>query len=135
MGDRDGTPGGLGGQFGCLPEQFDDVFAVFSDWAVLPEDAKHTVAAPGVCVASTCIGSQYAVGSGTSFSAPVVSAIVALCIDSGPCAGLEPKAIVRKIAEDAAAYNERHPDYGYEGDPFRPFEDRYYGYLIRAGLY
>lgn len=135
MGDRDGVPGGLGGQFGCLPEQFDDVFAVFSDWAVEPSDAAHTVSAPGVCVPSTFVDSQYAVWSGTSFSAPVVSATVALCIDSGPCAGLRPKTIVRKIVKDAAAYNQRHPDYGYEGDPFRPLDDRYYGYLINAGIY
>ena len=135
MGDRDGVPGGLGGQFSCLPEQLDDQFAFFSNWAVLPDDAKHTVTAPGVCVGSTWIGSQYAVGSGTSFSAPVVAATVALCIDSGPCAGRTPKAIVRKIAEDAARYNERHPNYGYEGDPLRPVDDRYYGFLIRAGLY
>jgi subtilisin len=138
MGDRDGIPGGLGGQFGCLPEQFDDVFAFFSNWAVLPADAAHTVSAPGVCVPSTWIEDplgDYAVASGTSFSAPVVSAMVALCIHSGRCEGLGPKAIVRKIARDAAAYNERHPDYGYEGDPFRPLDDRYYGYLINAGIY
>jgi hypothetical protein len=135
MGDRDGAPGGLGGQFGCLPEQFDDVFAFFSNWAVLAADAKHTVSAPGVCVTATFIGSQYAVWYGTSFSAPVVAAIVALCIHSGECAGLKPKKIVHKIAKDAAAYNQRHPNYGCDGDPFRPVEDRYYGYLINAGLY
>lgn len=140
MADFDGEPGGLAppdclgidyGEFG----EFDDGFASFSNWAVLPADAAHTLAAPGVCVDSTYIDSQYARWDGTSFSTPVVAAIVALCIDSGPCAGLEPKAIVRKIARDARAYNERHPDYGYEGDPFRPVDDRYYGFLIRAGRY
>ncbi len=140
MSDFDGEPGGLAapdclgidyGEFG----EFDDGFASFSNWAVLRADAAHTVAAPGVCVDSTYIGSQYARWDGTSFSAPAVAAIVALCIDSGPCAGLRPKEIVRKIVKDATAYNKRHPNYGYEGDPFRPVEDRYYGYLIRAGLY
>lgn len=135
MGDRDGVPGGLGGQFSCEPDQFDDEFAFFSDWAVLLADAAHTVSAPGVCVSSTYFGSQYAIWSGTSFSAPVVAATVALCIDSGPCAGLEPKAIIRKIVRDAAAYNQHHADYGYEGDPLRPVDDRYYGFLINAGLY
>jgi hypothetical protein len=51
MGDRDGVPGGLGGQFGCLPEQFDDVFAVFSDWAVQPAadlETRLTRGAPSV---------------------------------------------------------------------------------------
>jgi hypothetical protein len=28
-----------------------------------------------------------------------------------------------------------HPDYGHEGDPFGPIDDRYPGYLNRAGLY
>lgn len=135
MGDRDGIPGGLGGQFSCEPDHFDDVFAVFSNWAVLPTDAAHTVSAPGVCVPSTFVGSQYAVWSGTSFSAPMVSAVVALCIHSGECAGLKPKTIVRKIAREAAAYNTRHPDYGYDGDPLRPLDNRYYGYLINAGIY
>jgi len=140
MSDFDGQPGGGAppdcygfdyGQFG----EADDTPAVFSNWAVLPIDAAHTVAAPGVCVYSTYIDSQYATWDGTSFSTPIVSAIVALCIHSGECAGLGPKAIVRKIARDAATYNQRHPAYGYEGDPLRPFEDRYYGYLINAGIY
>jgi hypothetical protein len=36
MGDRDRQPGGLGGQFSCLPEQFDDRFAFFSTTRPLP---------------------------------------------------------------------------------------------------
>ncbi len=55
MADFDGEPGGLAppdclgfdyGEFG----EADDQFAAFSNWAVLPADAAHTVAAPGVCV-------------------------------------------------------------------------------------
>ena len=34
-----------------------------------------------------------------------------------------------------AGYNTAHPDYGYVGDPLRPLDGRYYGYLIYAGLY
>jgi subtilisin family serine protease len=140
MADFDGEPGGnsppdcLGFDYGQYGEA-DDTPAVFSNWAVLPADAEHTVAAPGVCVYSTYFETQYATWDGTSFSTPVVAALVALCIDTGECAGLGPKAIVRKIARDAAAYNQRHPDYGYEGDPFRPVDDRYYGYLVNAGIY
>lgn len=43
--------------------------------------------------------------------------------------------IIQKIIADAAAYNRSHPDYGYLGDPLRPVAGRYYGWLIRAGLY
>lgn len=135
MGDRDGQPGGLGGQFVCEPDQFDDRFAFFTDYATLAADAAHTIAAPGVCVGSTFPGSLYAVNSGTSFSAPVVVGTVALCIASGPCAGKQPKAIIRKILDDAASYNRRNPDYGYVGDPFRPQPGKYHGWLIRTGLY
>jgi subtilisin len=140
MSDFDGRPGGTAppdcfgfdyGQFG----EADDTPAVFSNWAVLPIDATHTVAAPGNCVYSTYIDSQYATWDGTSFSAPIVSATVALCIHFGECAGLKPRAIVRKIVNQATAYNQRYADYGYGGDPLRPIEDRYYGYLINAGIY
>jgi hypothetical protein len=62
---------------------------------------------------------------------------VALCLASGskPCAGLTPKEIVAKVVSDAAAYNTANPGYGFTGDPLRPIEGKYYGYLIRAGLY
>jgi subtilisin len=36
---------------------------------------------------------------------------------------------------DAAAYSQANPGYGFQGDPLRPISGRYYGYLIRAGLY
>ena len=137
MGDRDGVPGGLGGQFVCPSGdyQFDDHFATFSNFATLPDDQTHTVAAAGVCLGSTYFGSQYAVWTGTSFASPIAAGTVALCIASGPCSGRQPQAIIRKIVNDAARYNERHPDHGYDGDPLRPFGGRYYGHLIRAGLY
>jgi len=40
-----------------------------------------------------------------------------------------------KLLDDAKAYNLAHPDYGFLGDPLHPVGDRFYGYLIRAGLY
>ena len=46
----------------------------------------------------------------------MVAGTVGLCIASGPCAGKKPKAVIRKILDDAAAYNRRHPDYGYVSD-------------------
>ena len=33
------------------------------------------------------------------------------------------------------AYNQATPGYGFQGDPLRPISGKYYGYLIRAGLY
>jgi subtilisin len=139
MEDNDGEPGGLGvGQPSCpdLPfELQDDTEAFFSNFATLPEDQAHTVAAPGVCIGSTYPGGLYASDSGTSYSAPLLSGTVALCIASGPCAGLTPAQIVTKIVADAAAYNNANLGYGFEGDPNHPIPDMYYGYLVRAALY
>jgi hypothetical protein len=36
---------------------------------------------------------------------------------------------------DAASYNVANSGYGFQGDPLRPVTGKYYGYLIRAGLY
>jgi subtilisin len=135
MADRDGQPGGLGGQLVCEPTEQDDTVATFSNWVTLPADRVHTLAAPGVCVNSTYIGSQYATVSGTSFSAPLVSGTVALCIAQGPCRGLRPPAVMARIMLDARIYNITHPGYGYVGDPRHPIDGRYYGDLIYAGIY
>jgi subtilisin family serine protease len=140
MADRDGRPGSLippTMPWNCDPTETsgDDDSADFSNFSTLPEDRAHVVAAPGVCIASTFIGSQYAVWSGTSFAAPIVAGTVALCIAAGPCAGLTPAQIVAKIVADAETYNLAHPDYGFDGDPLRPQGARYYGYLINAGIY
>ena len=91
--------------------------------------------------ASAChlryLGGLYGRDSGTSFASPLVAGTVALCIFAGPCAGLSPPQIVGKIVSDAAAYNTdtKNSGYGYAGDPLRPISGKYYGYLIRAGLY
>ncbi len=141
MADHDGQPGGLAGAYVCpttgSTQLQDDTPAFFSNFATLPSDQAHTVAAPGVCVASTALGgSGYGEGSGTSFASPHVAGTVALCIASGPCAGLTPAQIVQKIVADAAAYNQANPGYGFTGDPqHSPDPSKYYGYLIRAALY
>ena len=139
IGDTDGKPGGVGPVSPCIAEQPDDAPAIFSDFATLGSDAAHVVTAPGVCVGSTFGDAKsdnaYASGSGTSFASPIVAGTVALCIDSGACAGLTPAQIVRKIVSDAAAYNRANPGYGFQGDPLRPISGKYYGYLIRAALY
>jgi subtilisin len=136
--DFDGRPGGLGSD-SCLP-QFsfvDDTVAFFSDFATLPADQAHTIAAPGLCVLSTVAGGGYDLISGTSQATPHVAGTVALCIFSGPCASLTSAQIMQKIVSDAAAYNnsKNGTGYGFQGDPLRPISGKYYGYLIRAGLY
>jgi subtilisin len=42
---------------------------------------------------------------------------------------------VAKIVSDAAAYNQAHPEYGFQGDPLRPISGKYYGYVIRVAQY
>ena len=136
--DVDGEPGGVGTPGQCsqqIGNTVDDGPAFFSNFATLLADQAHTVAAPGVCNSSTFPGGLYAVGSGTSFSAPVVAGTVALCIASGPCAGLTPTQIIAKIVNDAAVYNSANLDYGFDGDPNHPIAGKYYGYLVRAALY
>ena len=117
------------------PGEFDDHAATFSNFATLPLDQVHTVSAPGVCLGSTYIGSQYAVWTGTSFASPIAAGTVALCIASNKCADRRPEAIIRKVVADAAAYNQANLGYGFLGDPLRPITSKYYGWLIRAGLY
>ncbi len=135
MADSDGQPGGLGPATFCLGEA-DDTPAFFSNFATLASDQAHTVAAPGDCLGTTYPGGLYNLGTGTSFASPVVAGTVALCIASGPCAGLTPAQIRQKIVADAAAYNTANPGYGFSGDPLHsPDPNRYYGYLIDAGLY
>ena len=139
--DDDGRPGALGPGDPCAqaidPDLGDDMAAPFSNYATLAADKQHTVAAHGVCIGSTYPGGQYAAGTGTSFAAPIVAGTVALCIYSGPCAGLTPAQVIRRIVDDARAYNEssKGRGYGFLGDPLRPITGKYYGYLIRAALY
>jgi subtilisin len=147
--DLDGRPGRLASPAGsCFPADFqnqisDDSPVFFSSFATLAADQAHTIAAPGVCILSTVPpdsssftpGALYDYDSGTSMSSPNAAGTVALCIAAGACAGLTPPQIIQKIIRDAAAYNAKNLGYGFQGDPLRPVGGKYYGYLIRAGLY
>jgi subtilisin family serine protease len=122
-----------------LPRARDDRAVFFSNFATRPADRAHTVAAPGVCILSTDLTTGgftgYFAFSGTSQATPHVAGTVALCIASGPCAGLTPERIIKKIVNRAAAHNTANPDYGFIGDPIRPIGRKYFGYLVRAGAY
>lgn len=144
--DLDGMPGGAFVGTTCAPPSatlIDDQAVFFSNFATLPADQTHTVAAPGVCILSTWLttaGSTtgivgYEVESGTSMASPHVAGTVALCIASGACAGLTPAQIILKIVGDAAAYNTANTGYGFVGDPLRPEPGKYYGFLVRAAAY
>jgi subtilisin len=114
--------------------QTDDKYASFSSYATKAADQAHTVAAPGVCVYSTWKGSAYGYLQGTSMAAPHGTGTAHLCILSGQCPG-PPAETIQKIRADAAAYTQANPGWGFTGDPLRPVTGKYYGYLIRPGLY
>jgi subtilisin family serine protease len=136
--DFDGKPDGLAAPI-CGSEdwskigQLDDRPAFFSNFATEPKDKAHTVAAPGVCISSTSPGG-YAVAHGTSFASPVVAGSLALCISEGECEG-SGKAVMSQFLNITAAYNKRHRDFGFDGDPLRPIKGQYYGYLAQIVRY
>jgi subtilisin len=124
-----------GGDMTVWPE---NTFAFFSNYATSAEDRAHTIAAPGVCIPTTAIpelGGYVFLYNGTSFAAPHVAGVVALCISSGACKGLTVPQIEAKIVSDAAAYSAKHADYGFTGDPQHPAGPGYYGPLVRAAAY
>ncbi|MFD8972642.1 hypothetical protein [Streptomyces sp. NPDC059593] len=70
----------------------------FSNFARSAYDRCHTLAAPGVCMETNFpLPAHHTVGDGISFSAPVVSGVLALCIhthrcgDSTPARNLRPR--------------------------------------------
>jgi subtilisin family serine protease len=136
MADFDGRPGGKAEPvcFNTPTPESDDKAATFSNFATLPEDRKHTVAAPGVCMLTTAPGGGLAVGTGTSAATPVIAGSVGLCIASGTCRGT-PQNIMKKFLEVTREYNIKNPRYGFVGDPLRPIPNRYYGYLVNRSIF
>ena len=136
IGDFDGRPGGVGApwcgnqDWGAAFKQRDDGAAFFSNYATESEDKDHAVAAPGVCMLSTAPGG-YAVNHGTSFASPAVAGSVALCISKGDCEG-SGRAVMEEFLDVTAAYNKKHRDYGFTGDPLNRVDSKYYGYLTQV---
>ena len=140
MADFDGKPDGLAAPV-CGPEdwteigQLDDRPAFFSNFASKSKDKAHTVAGPGVCITSTSIAPEgYAVAHGTSFASPVVAGSLALCISEGECEG-SGKEVMSQFMDLTAAYNKKHRDFGFDGDPLSPMDGQYYGYLAQIAKY
>ncbi|HUR84040.1 MAG TPA: S8 family serine peptidase [Solirubrobacteraceae bacterium] len=130
LSDTDGRPGGAGGS-GCYG---DDVPASFSNFAATDAGAAHTLAAPGGCIKSTRLNGTTTTMSGTSMATPHVAGLAALCMgetgDRGPCAGLAPADVIRRLRADAQSQIGFSPTYGFTGDPTRPgAAGTYFGYL------
>lgn len=136
--DFDGKPEGLaeplcGSEDWSVRGQKDDQPAYFSNFASESEDQDHTIAAPGVCVTSTTPGG-YGVAHGTSFASPAVAGSLALCISKGACEG-SGKEVMAQFLELTAEYNQKHEDFGFDGDPSRPIKGQYYGNLAQIAHY
>jgi subtilisin family serine protease len=133
-GDSDGLAGNTGPSPSCRSGEADDRYASFSNWSNNATDNAHTIAAPGVCINSTWLGTgaTYNTISGTSMATPHVAGATALCVGTatggpGPCAtDTNAAALVTKLGSTNSAW-------GFTGDPFRPVSGRYYGYTATAG--
>jgi subtilisin len=138
MSDSDGLPGALGGSPSCWSGLADDAYAPFSNYASGSSASNHTIAGPGLCIASTWMQGGYTTLSGTSMATPHVAGSVGLCLGSGgasgPCTGLTPASIIQKLRKDAQ-YHATTAN-GFVGDPLHPLSStKYYGYLAWAGGY
>jgi subtilisin len=135
MSDGDGVPGGLLAPK-CVTGEVDDRYGSYSNYAVGSAALAHTIAAPGTCVVSTGVGGGTTTYVGTSQAAPHVAGAVSLCVGRpeapGPCAGLTPSAVIKRVRSDAVAVATTAN--GFVGDLLRPSGTRGFGPLV-SGRY
>eukprot|EP00879_Flechtneria_rotunda_P027101 GHRR01028969.1.p1 GENE.GHRR01028969.1~~GHRR01028969.1.p1 ORF type:complete len:183 (+),score=39.03 GHRR01028969.1:239-787(+) len=137
--DYDGLPGGLGTP--ADETDLDDTYTDFSNWGST-STASRTIAGPGRLILSTwsrkacgtygmeCVSwGPWAFLSGTSMAAPHVASVVARCYRAGVCRK-EDDTEMSKIMAMTQQYNLANPGYGFEGDPSRPVQDKYFGYMV-----
>lgn len=67
--------------------------------------------------------------SGTSMACPHVAAVAARCYRAGVCKS-ETGSEMDRIMHMTKVYNDKNPDYGFEGDPTRPVAGKYFGYMV-----
>jgi subtilisin family serine protease len=137
MSDTDGLSGAAGAAPACSRNDADDRYGSYSNFAVAPLAAAHTMAAPGTCVVSTKLGGGTSTYNGTSQAAPHVAAAAALCVGTsaapGPCAGLPPAGVIERLRLDATVFGTLAN--GFLGDLLRPVSGRSYGPLLTAAGY
>jgi subtilisin len=96
--DTNGASDATGPTYNCLGwgVQTDETWATGTDWGTSVE-----IAAPGVGIKSTWIGSSYALDCGTSMASPHVAGAAALVLNKFP--SLTPAEVRQKLVDTAAA--------------------------------